>query len=135
YGPVDAHASSGIQIDFNDSDRSRIRYAGGVTLRLIEPIAFLVGVVGSSKLQTDPVLQHVTDFISEGTFSNVITTPVPKIVTRNVHTDIVDLNLGFKISPFGPEHSVVGFATVFVPLNDDGLRADAIPAVGVEVGF
>jgi len=34
-----------------------------------------------------------------------------------------------------PEQSVVGFAAVFIPLNDDGLRSDAVPTAGLEVSF
>jgi hypothetical protein len=31
--------------------------------------------------------------------------------------------------------SVVGFVNVFVPLSDDGLRADVIPTAGLEMSF
>jgi hypothetical protein len=31
--------------------------------------------------------------------------------------------------------SVVGFVNAFVPLNDDGLRADVIPTTGLEMSF
>jgi hypothetical protein len=135
YGPVEAHANGGIQINFDDSDRSRLRYAGGVTLRLIEEVALLVDIIGSSNLQSDRVSRLVTDSITIGDFPNQTVMSRERIVTRKVHTDIVDLNVGFKTSPFGVQRSIVGFATVFIPLNDDGLRADAIPAVGLEVGF
>lgn len=128
-GPVNLHANSGIEINFDDSDRSRVRYAAGATVRLIEQIAFLVDVIGSSNLQTDRVSTRVPLFrgaeIPDG----------EEIRSRKISTDIVDLNVGFKISPFGTERSVVGFGTVFIPLNNDGLRADAIPAVGLEMGF
>ncbi len=125
YGPVEFHANGGIQINFNDSDRSRVRYAGGVTFRLIEEVALLVDVIGSSNLKTDRFSVKVP--VDEATPSGV--------VPGRLHTDVVDLNVGFKTSPFGPQRAVIGFATVFVPLNHDGLRSDAIPAVGLEVGF
>ena len=70
-----------------------------------------------------------------GQSPNQVITTQNRIVTRSIHADVVDLNVGFKTSPFGTQRSIVGFATVFVPLNDDGLRADVIPAVGLEVGF
>jgi hypothetical protein len=53
-------------------------------------------------------------------------------VTQGLRTDIVDLAVGFKAA-FA--QSVVGFAAVFLPLNDDGLRSDAVPTAGLEVSF
>lgn len=135
YGPLEVHANGGIQINFSDSDRSRLRYAGGVTLRLIEEVALLVDVIGSSNLQSDRISRLVADSITLGQFPNQTITTQNRIVTRKIHADVVDLNVGFKTSPFGIQRSIVGFATVFVPLNDAGLRADVIPAVGLEVGF
>ena len=133
YGRFDFHASSGVEFNFDDSHRSRIRYAGGVTLTLIEQLALLVDVVGSSGLKQDRISQRVKQFVNAGGSS---TTPAPSIIKhRSFRTDIVDLNVGFKASPFGTQHPAVAFATVFIPLNNDGLRADFIPAVGVEVGF
>lgn len=35
----------------------------------------------------------------------------------------------------GASSMSIGFANVFVPLNDDGLRADAVPSMGLEVSF
>ena len=135
YGRFDFHANGGIQINTDDTDRSRIRYAGGVTVKLIEQVALLVDVIGSSSLKTVKLSRTVNDSITEGDFPNITITEVPRTVSRNFHTDQIDLNVGFKTSPFGTERSIVGFATVFVPLNNDGLRSDAIPAVGVQVGF
>jgi len=64
---VDIHANGGIEINFDDSDRSRARYAGGVTLRLIEQVAFLVDVVGSSNIQTDRVSTKFPQYILAAT--------------------------------------------------------------------
>jgi hypothetical protein len=133
YGRFDFHASSGVEFNFDDSDRSRVRYAGGVTITLIEQLAVLADVVGSSGLKQDRISQRVNQFVNA---SGNSTTPASFIIEHaSVRTDIVDLNVGFKASPFGTQHSAVAFATVFIPLNNDGLRADFIPAVGVEVGF
>ncbi|MGE0679834.1 MAG: transporter [Candidatus Binatia bacterium] len=128
-GPVNLHANGGVEINFDDSDRSRVRYAVGATVRLIEQIALLVDVIGSSNLRTDRVSTRVPLFTAAETLAG------EEVRSKTISTDIVDLNVGFKISPFGTEKPVVGFATVFVPLTDDGLRADAIPAVGLEMGF
>ncbi len=53
-------------------------------------------------------------------------------VSQDLRTDIVDLALGFKVQLY---KSVIGFANVFVPLNDDGIRAKAVPTFGLEVSF
>ena len=53
-------------------------------------------------------------------------------VSQSLRTDIVDIALGFKVNLVG---SLVGFANVFVPLNDDGLRAKAVPSFGLEYSF
>ena len=135
YGPVDFHTNGGVQLNFDDSDRNRVRYAGGVTLRLIEEVALLVDVVGSSSLKSDRISRRVTETLTVGGPPNFQTVEQDRIVSRSFKTDIVDLNVGFKATPVGMNKSVVAFATVFVPLNNDGLRADFIPAVGVEFSF
>lgn len=138
HGRLNLHATSGIEYNFDDSDRSRIRYGAGVALQLIEQIAFLVDVIGSSNLLTDRTGVTVPQFVSlRGKVDQLpseagVNLPDFLRVNRKLSTDIIDLALGFKVSPFG---TVVGFATVFVPLSDDGLRADAIPAVGLEMSF
>lgn len=135
YGPVDFHANGGFQLNFDDSDRNRVRYAGGVTVRLLEEVALLVDVIGSSGLKSDRISRTVTESLTVGERGNFDEVLQDRIVSKSFRTDIVDLNVGFKATPFGVNRSVVAFATVFVPLNNDGLRADFIPAVGVEVGF
>ncbi len=134
YGPVDFHTNGGFQLNFDDSDRSRVRYAGGVTIRLLEEVALLADIIGSSSLKSDRISRRVTETLT-GPPPNFPLTEQDRIVSKSFKTNIVDLNVGFKATPFGANRSVVAFATVFIPLNNDGLRADFIPAVGVEVGF
>ncbi len=128
YGRLDFHGSTGIEINWNDSDRSRVRYAGGLALQVVERIALLADVIGSSNLKTDRTSAQVPVF--SGT-----TATAPSGFTlahQSLHTDLVDMAVGFKANLYG---TMVGFATVFVPLNNDGLRADVIPAVGLEGSF
>jgi hypothetical protein len=139
FGRINVHTSSGIEINFDDSDRSRVRYAGGVTLQLIKQLALFVDVIGSSNLTTDRISVTVPQFVnapgrSDDLPSNVPGDKIPdsRTFSRRFSTDIVDLSVGLKANVYG---SVVGYAGVFVPLNDDGLRADVIPAFGLEVSF
>jgi hypothetical protein len=53
-------------------------------------------------------------------------------VSRELRTDIVNLSVGFKAVL---TKSMIGFANVFIPLNNDGLRADAVPSMGLEMSF
>jgi hypothetical protein len=128
YGRLDVHASGGIELNWDDSDRSRVRYAVGTTLPVLERVAFLVDVIGSSSLKSDRVSVSVPQFFDPP--------PAPATsfirASTRLRTDIVDLAVGFKANLVG---AVVGFATVFVPLNDDGLRAEVIPVVGLETSF
>jgi hypothetical protein len=124
------HASGGIEINFDDSDRSRARFAGGVTLQVVERLALMADVVGNSNLTTDRISVTVPQFENAPGTSEM--SRGSRIVTRTLSNEIIDLAVGFKANVVG---SVVGFATVFIPLNDDGLRAEVIPAAGLEVSF
>jgi hypothetical protein len=87
---------------------------------LVERVAFLIDIIGSSKLTEQNISVTVP----------VIVGPVEvrhQTITQGLRTDIVDLSVGFKAA-FA--QSVVGFAAVFIPLNNDGLRSDALPTAG-----
>jgi hypothetical protein len=132
YGLFHAHTSGGVEINFDDTDRSRVRYAGGVTLQVIEQLALSADVLGSANLATDRIAVNVPTFDN-----HVSATSSPLLsgfthVTSTLRTDIVDLAVGMKANLF---RSVSGFVTVFIPLNDEALRSDLIPAVGLEVSF
>lgn len=89
-------------------------------------------MIGSSNLKRDERSVAVPVF-DNNSFSTDPPTPSGfTSVSESIRTDIVDLSLGFKVVLF---KSVVGFANVLVPLNDDGLRATAIPTAGIEVSF
>ncbi|MGH7858841.1 MAG: transporter, partial [Candidatus Binatia bacterium] len=131
---LEIHASTGVQINFEDADRSRLRYAGGVTFQLVDRLALLVDVVGNSNLVVDRIGVTVPQFVNAPGTSEAPPTTIPAEVrfTDNVFTNIIDIAPGLKGSL---SESVVGWVTVFVPLNDDGLRADFIPAGGVQATF
>ena len=107
-------------------DRSRARYAGGVAFQVLEPLAFIVDVIGSSGLASTEISASGPDF------DPIANITIARTFSRDLRTDIIDLAVGVKVNPY---RTLVGFANVFVPLNDDGLRADVIPAVGLEMSF
>ena len=133
YGRFDFHLAAGVEINADDTDRSRVRYAAGVTAGIIEPLAFLVNVIGHSSVTDQELSVTVPPCQAPGTVSGRPgALPSTKTATDELRTDVVNLALGFKAAfPY----SLVGFAGVFVPLNDDGLRADVIPTANIEVSF
>ncbi|MGH8584912.1 MAG: transporter [Gammaproteobacteria bacterium] len=134
YGRFDFHLAAGVEINADDTERSRARYAAGVTAGIIEPLAFLVDVIGHSNVTDHELSVTVPTFVNAPGTSEATPSTLPgtKTETGELRTDVVDLALGFKAAF---PHSLVGFAGVFVPLNDDGLRADVIPTANIEVSF
>jgi hypothetical protein len=127
YGRFDFHLNTGVQLNTSELARSRVRYAGGVTFRLFERVALLTDLIGSSSLGTRHITARAPLFDAKGD-------PTGEFVSQSTgfRTDIVDLAFGIKAAP---TDSLVFFFTCFVPLNNDGLRADFIPAAGVEMNF
>jgi hypothetical protein len=125
YGRFDFHLQVGVDINADDTERSRVRYGAGVTVQLIEQAAFLLDIIGSSNI-TDQDISVSVPVIEGAVETGRIT------VSRELRTDIVDLSVGFKAVL---TKSVIGFANVFIPLNNDGLRADAVPSMGLEMSF
>jgi outer membrane putative beta-barrel porin/alpha-amylase len=126
WSRFDFHFQAGYDINADDTERSRARYAIGLTTQLVERVAFLIDIIGSSNLTTQDISASGVPVIEGSVRAG------SRTVTRGLSTDIVDLAVGFKAA-FA--QSVVGFAAVFLPLNDDGLRSDAVPTAGLEVSF
>jgi hypothetical protein len=103
-GRFHMHISTGMVFDFDDSDRSRIDYAGGVTIALIKQLALTLDVIGSSNLTTDRISTKAPQF-NDDTFQ--ISAGIPASpsgftrVSQTLRTDIVDLAVGLK-GNFGP---------------------------------
>ncbi len=133
FGRLDLHASSGIEVVFFKSDRSRVRYAAGATVEVLKQLALLVDVIGSSNLQSERLTVEVPQFLNKAVNGQVVEVPNGTArFSQEVSTDIVDVAGGVKVAL---SDRAVAFAQVFVPINDDGLRAKFIPAAGVEMSF
>jgi hypothetical protein len=126
FGPFDLHATGGIEVNFEDSDRSRVRYATGVTWQLGERFAILADFIGSSNIRTDRISVEVPTF-EEG--EDLAPT---QLVSRETSTHIIDFAPGVKALL---SENAVAFASVFIPVNEDGLRSDFVPAAGIEFSF
>jgi Putative MetA-pathway of phenol degradation len=104
----------GVNINADDVDRSSFRWAVGGTGLLYGPLTAAAVFLGTNEFnaQTDP-----------------IESPFFFQINRNDY-----YNFSFGLRCLFAETGVVS-ANVIVPLNDDGLRADYIPTLGVEYTF
>jgi hypothetical protein len=127
FGAFDLHGVLGIDTYTDDLDRSRARYAVGAAYQVLDNLNFIVDLVGTSQLTSNTISVSVPQFVGFETTPSSF-----KTETQELRTDIVDLAIGMKFNPY---RDVVTFANVFVPLNDDGLRADVVPSAGVQVSF
>ena len=125
WSRFDFHFQAGFDINADDTERSRARYGIGLTTQLVERVAFLIDIIGSSNLTEQDISVTVPVIEADAVVGT-------RTITQGLRTDIVDLAVGFKAA-LAP--SVVGFAAVFIPLNDDGLRSDAVPTAGLEMSF
>ena len=101
-------------------------------LKVRGDVSDAIAYIGSSNLTSQEISVDVPIF-DNGAFDSGAPEPSGyETISDSVRTDIVDIALGFKANVF---NSVVGFVNVFVPLNDDGLRAKAVPSVGLEYSF
>jgi hypothetical protein len=85
-------------------------------------------------LKKDRLSVQVPQFVNAPGTSEATPTTIPttRTFSTKIRPDIVDLAVGFKANIHG---ALVGYANVFLPLNDDGIRADVIPSAGLEVSF
>ncbi|MGQ0594945.1 MAG: transporter [Gammaproteobacteria bacterium] len=125
WSRFDFHFQAGFDINADDTERSRARYGIGLSTQLVERVAFLIDIIGSSNLTEQDLSVTVPVIVGADEVGS-------QTITQGLRTDIVDLAIGFKAA-FA--QSVVGFAAVFLPLNDDGLRSNAVPTAGLEVSF
>ena len=104
----------GVDFDTEDVDRSVVRWAVGATWQALEPFSVSLVFLGRQELgrQTEP-----------------IAVPFFFQIERN---DIYDASVGFRWR-FAPSGSVA--LNAIVPLNDQGLRPEAIPTLEVEYAF
>jgi hypothetical protein len=133
-GPVELHASGGIEVDVDDTDRSRARYGGGVAWQLGERVNLMFDVVGSSSLTSNDITATVPQFVNAPGTSEAAPTTLPQTetFTKSVSTNIIDVAPGMQVVLW---KTVIGYITFFVPITDDGLRANVIPAAGFQGTF
>src|SRR5262249_56749449 len=116
----------GFRIDPESLDRTRVRYGGGVAWQVIDRVALITDVIGSSNLTSEEEKIDVPEFDQQGSVIGSQT------VTTRFNSTIVDVVPGIKVNIAG---SAFAFFSAFVPINDSGLRTDFTPTGGVEMSF
>lgn len=130
-GPVSVHGTAGIEFNADDLERTRARYTVGGAYQLLDNLALLVDVLGSSSFVADKLgndYQFSASGIDVGGSSVPNIPRHPEVPQQN----IVDLATGLKVSMGA---NAVFYVGAIVPLTQDGMRAQVIPTGGVEVGF
>jgi len=132
----DVHGSLGVELNADDLQRTRARYAIGTTLQPVAKLAVLLDVIGSSSFVDDrfviraPAGQLFPEF--SGLQDLVASRSAQRLVAFVPRSDVVDFAFGIRVNPL---KTAVAFATAIVPITKDGLRAEAIGSAGVEVSF
>ena len=136
FGPHEVHGSLGLELNADDAERDRARYALGASLRPFDRVAFLLDVLGSSSFTEDifDLRAPAGHRFPQQAFGaiGIVAGSATRIVALVPRSDVVDLALGLKVHPC---ETLIGFASVIVPMTRDGLRADLMPAVGLETSF
>jgi hypothetical protein len=142
FGRNDVHASAGVEINTDKLERSRMNYGVGISAGIIERLTANLDVIGNSQFDDEIVDQSVDASAAAigsqvNSISDVIgvipTGPQSSIVRMQLdRTDIIDVAVGVKFAVVG---SLVAFVSAIVPITDDGVRADVVPAGGLEMSF
>jgi hypothetical protein len=116
----------GVTLDADDVGRSEPRWGVGVDVGIGERATLGLAVLG----------RHALARIGPPGFTDAPRTDgstQPLFGIAPGRPDFYDFSIGGRIAVW--HDTVIAFANVLVPLNDDGFRADAIPLVGVEAAF
>lgn len=139
------HSQGGVEFNCNDVGRSQARYAAGVTAQVARPLAFTVDFLGRSEFGAQGRIPNTGRLPAVRTIDGVNTLAQPlSSLDKNENfkgrplfidiqrNDILDIAVGGRVA-VGDRTMIL--ANVLIPLNQDGLRADFVPTVGVEVNF
>jgi hypothetical protein len=132
YGPWDFHMNLGMAFDAGNNIGTRARYDLGASYQVIEQLALLFDMVGSSGLDDVPISATGVGTPPRGvdaTFNARGTAVTSAVVPRS---DFVRLVPGIKFAIAG---NVVAFAEAIIPVTNDGLQANVLPTAGVQFVF
>ena len=120
-GPHDVHANLAFEINAGDLQQSRAHYAIGATVQALQRLALLFDVIGSSGISAD----HFEETFATRGGGIPVSGSVPR-------TDLVNLAPGIRITI--TKHILIHLDAI-IPLTQDGIRANVVPAGGIEATF
>ncbi len=136
FGKIfEPHLQAGVEFNCDDVDRSQAKYLAGITAQVASMAALTIDFLGRSEFAR---MTHIPSdgrlpAVENGQFTETAAPfhgrPLFLTIKRN---DVLDLAVGGKVS-VAPQ--AILFATVILPMNNDGLRADVVPTVGFEATF
>ena len=120
-GPHDVHANLAFEVNAGDLQQSRAHYAIGATVQALPRLALLFDVIGSSGISAD----HFEETFATRGGGIPVSGSVPR-------TDLVNLAPGIRITI--TKHILIHLDAI-IPLTQDGIRANVVPAGGIEATF
>jgi hypothetical protein len=148
FGPVSTYINLGIEVDAAEVARTQARYGLGVAYQVIDQLALLVDLLGTSGFTSTTVNTNVNlgpsfPLSAQGIHNGLQSALNQNIaVTRNGSTatlglelareDLLDVAAGIKFSLPG---GVIGFMSAIIPITEQGITATVIPTAGVSYSF
>jgi len=120
------YVNAGVGFDTDDVGASEPRWGVGLDTLLGEHATIAVAVLGRHPLRR-VAPPGFFDFAREDGSVR------PLFGLSGERPDLYDFSFGGRVNVW--RDTVFGFANVIVPLNDEGVRSDAIPTFGIESSF
>jgi hypothetical protein len=134
FGRNDVHANLGLDINADDLQRCRARYALGVTIQPWDRVAFPIDLIGSSSFRDDtftiPTTGQIVPTVLPSEFVKAV--QPDHIVAVVPQSNVINIAVGVKANPW---QNLVVSLNAIVPITNDGLRASVIPAGVIEYTF
>ena len=120
---------------FTNKDRDEFEFTVGFDQKIAEWLTMAIDVLGRIDLGAPLESQRFPDNVDiKWTVGNTnyVKSVSPTNIPNYSRDNIIDAAFGFKIFL---KQSLLIVSNVFVPLNDDGLRASIVPTFGLEFSF
>jgi hypothetical protein len=120
------YLNGGMNVDASDLDASEGRWGAGLDCGVSQRLTAAVAVLGRHALSR---------LVPAGSFDvrRLYGPPRPLFGLQGDRSDSYDLSIGGRVNVW--RDTVMAFANVIIPLNDDGVRPEPIPTVGFEATF
>jgi hypothetical protein len=140
FGRVQFHANAGVDLDAEDVGTSNASWGAGGDWNLVEPVTLglaLLGRDGFSRIAPPGFYDAprcgptVAACVLNGPASNRPSAPIFGL--EGGRPDYIDLTFGGRALLW--RDTLIGYAAVVLPVNDQGIRTEPIPLVGFEAVF